>query len=156
MHQLTALPGKPDCSMAALQTDLTDPCHLSCAVLCGQVLARDGSECHPKSCTAPVIAGSASDFTMILGDFLAMAGPVKFFRSSHTVCCDFVFRGLHNPTPEYASRTANATKSSMPSTCDPRLGALSLDRCATIVSADSCWFMAVSAGRPSSFRSSYC
>ena len=80
MHQFVTLPGKPDWSIEARQTDLMVPWHRSCAVLCGHLLARDGSENHPKSFTAPVIEESASDFTTICGDFLAAVGPVKAFR----------------------------------------------------------------------------
>ena len=64
--------GNPDCAMAERSTDLSDPCHLSCVVLCGHRLANEVSGCQPRVSTDEIIPGSASDFTIT--DGLRIAG----------------------------------------------------------------------------------
>jgi len=81
MHNGAAIIGKPHWSMFALLTLFTDCPHRSCSVLCGHLLAKDGSGCHPKSYTALRISGAASDFTTMFGLFFWIEGPVKDLRS---------------------------------------------------------------------------
>ena len=81
MHHETTLPGKRDCSILARQQLFTEPPQRSCWVLWGHLLAKDGSECHPKSYTAPVISGAASDFTTKCGLFFWIEGLVKVLKS---------------------------------------------------------------------------
>ena len=52
---------------------------VSCVV--SQVLANEGSVCHPSWVTAPVIAVSASLFTMMLG-LAVQPGPTKNLRQN--------------------------------------------------------------------------